>query len=149
MQNLKGTMLGFLYIIAMLALVCSSLLVIIFVVRLMDGKDNAKSALIVFSFITIVIAILTKKIKKSRKLVLIGDIDNFILKYAIEHSGLITATDLASETNYSLKEASLHLERNYREGYCNKRLTNDCLIDVYHFKGAVSQKEKEDYINIK
>ncbi|MFT5809105.1 MAG: hypothetical protein ACI9LG_003436 [Moritella dasanensis] len=29
-----------------------------------------------------------------------------------------------------------------------KRLTNDCLIDVYHFKGAVSQKEKEDYINI-
>ncbi|MFT5809104.1 MAG: hypothetical protein ACI9LG_003435 [Moritella dasanensis] len=122
MQNLKGTMLGFLYIIAILALVCSSLLVIIFVVRLMDGKDNAKSALIVFSFITIVIAILIKRIKKSRELVLIGDIDNFIPKYAIEHSGLITATDLASETNYSLKEASIHLERNYHEGYCNKKV---------------------------
>ena len=148
MQNLKGPILSFLYIVALLALVFSSLFVILSTPDFINGKDTAKTVFIAFSFITIVMVIVIKIIKKSKISVLIDDIDNFILKYAIKHSGLITAADLASETKYSLKEASIHLERNYHEGYCDKKLTNNGLIDVYHFKGAISKKDKEDYINI-
>ena len=149
MQKLKGTALDFLYMITTLVLIFSSLIVVISFIKFLDGNEKAKLTLIVFSFITIIMVIFTKRIKKSKASISIDEIDNFILKYAINHSGLITAVDLASETSYSLKEASIHLERNYREGYCDKKLTSDSLIDVYYFKGAVSKKEKQDYIEIK
>lgn len=144
MLNYKATLLTVVYVLVVLSAVCSALFVILSFFMYLDERKNAMLILCLSSFFLFLLAFLSRRISAYRAKLLNNEIDNFILKFAMKNSGLITAVELASETEYSLTEASQHLERNFKAGFCDKRLTNKDLIDVYVYKGAISKEEKDD-----
>ena len=146
MSNYKKSILTVTYVLVVLITILSSIYTVAGFFMYLDGREKSVSILSFFSCLTLIMIFLTKKISTYRKRLLINDIDNFILKFAMKNAGLITSVELASETKYSLREASKHLERNYKDGFCDKRLTEN-LIDVYVYTEAISTEEKSKFFD--
>jgi hypothetical protein len=146
MNKVKSSLLKVLYIVVTGILTLN----IIFTAILLLSYDSGDSTspLIGFSVLTVISGFFSWKFNKTYKASKDDDIDNTILKIAMAHQGLITAVELASDTRYSLTEAAEHLERNYQAGFCDKKFTQETLVEVYHFKQAISSTEKMSAVNV-
>ena len=145
-NKVKSSLLNILYITTTAIFTYFFIFMAIFLFTYERGEAN--TALIVFAVLTVIFAFFSRKFKKKYQASQSKDIDNTILKIVTEHKGLITAVELASETSYGLMEAAEHLERNYQLGHCDKKFTQETLVEVYHFKQAVSATEKMSAVNV-
>ena len=145
-NKVKSSLLKLLYIATNVVLTFCILFMAIFLFTYERGGSN--TALVVFSVLTMISVFFSRKFKNKYQTSQNDDIDNIILNIVMRHKGLITAVELASATSYSLTEAAEHLERNYQSGYCDKKFTQETLVEVYHFKKAISSTEKMSAVHI-
>ena len=69
--------------------------------------------------------------------------ENIALKVAMSHDGLVTASEIAANSPFRLKQAEKFLEKCYDEKLCEKKFTEDNLVEVYFFKSAVTVESKK------
>jgi len=115
---------------------------IIMVILFFHSKGPHVSEIITLAIITLLFGIISLKIKRKKSALKNKEIENTILNIATEHNGLITASELATNTSLELKAATAYLESCYVKGICDKKFTEKNLIEVYFFKTSISSETK-------
>ena len=106
-----------------------------------EGGNDRFFGIFLFTPPTVILVFLSKYLKEKHEQIIHKEVRSYILKFALQNQGLITATELASDGKLSIETSRKHLERMYVEGICDKRIT-DSFINIYGFSEVLSAEEK-------
>jgi len=142
MKNYKLLFFRFIYAVVIGVFGLCTLLFVVYIGDLFTRDKDLHSIVFISAFLALSSYFIAKYVRKKLDCLENTVIDDIILRIAISNDGLITATDLALDSDFNIKEACLQLERNFNDGLCGKRYTEDSYISVYEFDRALSKEEK-------
>ncbi len=115
-----------------------SLLAVLLVSSVLGGDQDKFdiSLFFVISDIAFFVALFKfNKFVKDKKAI---ELENMILNLANDHSGRLTATELAAQSDLTFTQATQALDDLFVTGACNK-VMNENLVNLYEFKEIIGR----------
>lgn len=123
----------------MTSLFLTALIVVVMIGDSIRGK-TFNSSIVVVGLLFAVSALYLKyrmiNVKKDR-------IENSAFNMAIVNDGFVTAFEIAAISTFRLKDVNKYLNNCCENGLCEKRYTEDNLVEVFCFKDLVSLEVKK------
>ena len=139
MDKVKPLFLNASYIVALLLALASLLL--FFAVLFGDGESNGPA--LTFLVLTLIFGGLTVFLKRKLNHRKAEAIESIALNMAAKDGGFVTAAELAMKTSLTMDEATQYLDDCCSRDVCEKRFTEEHLVEVYRFKSVISVEQKQ------
>jgi len=136
MDKFKATSLAVVYAISLFITV---LLIAVSVGDTLRGKELSVAVIVIGVFFGFISFYLKRQIARSKDDV----IENNTLNMAVSNGGFVTAFEIAAHHSLRLKDVNRYLQKCCESGICEKRYTEDDLVEVFYFKASISLDAKK------
>ncbi|MDA7746782.1 hypothetical protein N8878_05560 [Psychromonas sp.] len=127
------------FIIYAFSLFMTGLLVAVTISDPLRGKEFSIATVILGVVFGLITFYLKRQITGSKNDI----IESSTLKMAISNDGFVTAIEIAASNALRLKDVNKYLAECCESGICEKRYTEDNLVEVFYFRDSVSLEAKK------